>query len=157
MTIYKWISLQGIIGKENKRSKMSKKQSHINLIDLPDEILLEIFNKLNNVDVLYSLMGINTQLDRILNHSFFTNYLTLMKREGNDSFYSLPASVLTRFCSEILPQIFYKIKWLNIESKSMDRVLFAGNYPNLSGLGLYNITEETIIRVFHGKMFNFKN
>jgi hypothetical protein len=146
-----------MIGQEKKRSNMSKKQSHINLIDLPDEILVKIFNTLNNVDVLYSLMGINTQLDKILNDSIFTNCLTLMECRLYDRFYSLPDSVLTRFCSEIIPQIFFRIKWLNIESTSMDRVLFAANYPNLSGLGLYNVTEETIIRVFHGKIFNFKN
>ena len=146
-----------MIGETKKRLNMSKKQLPIKLIDLPDEILLRIFNKLNNIDVLYSLMGVNIRLDKILSDSIFTNCLTLLESGLNGCFYSLPDSVLTRFCLEVIPQIFLKIKWLNIESTSMERVLLAANYPNLSGLGLYNVSEETVIRIFHGKIFNFKN
>jgi hypothetical protein len=37
--------------------------SIVNIVDLPDEILLTIFKKLDNLDVLYSLVGVNTELD----------------------------------------------------------------------------------------------
>jgi len=145
-----------MIGEEKKRSMMSKQQSFIELIDLPDEILLKIFNELNNVDVLYSLMGVNTRFDKILNDLKFTNSLTLLECELDDSIYSLPDPILARFCSQIIPQIFNKIKWLDIESTSMERVLLAANYSNLYGLGLYNLTEESIIRIFSGKKLNLR-
>jgi hypothetical protein len=34
----------------------------------------------------------------------------------------------------------------------MERILFAAKYPNLSGLGLYNIQEEKAIDLFSGKI-----
>ncbi|CAF4381930.1 unnamed protein product, partial [Rotaria sp. Silwood2] len=41
--------------------------------------------------------------------------------------------MLDRFCLQILPEIHYKIKWLDLESSSMERILLATNYPNLYG------------------------
>ncbi len=61
-------------------------------------------------------------------------------------------SILDRFCSHILPEIHKKIKWLELESLSMERVLRAINYPNLYGISLYNIQAETAIRLFTGKI-----
>ncbi|CAF3791889.1 unnamed protein product, partial [Rotaria sp. Silwood1] len=54
----------------------------------------------------------------------------------------------------ILLKIHYKIKWLNIESLSMERILRIVVYPNLYGLGLYNINEETFKRLFIDKNFD---
>jgi hypothetical protein len=51
----------------------------VQLIDLPDELLVMIFKILNNVQLLYSLIGINKQLDRILSDSIFTKNLTLFR------------------------------------------------------------------------------
>ena len=42
-------------------------------------IYLIIFKKLNNVTVLYSLMGVNKRLDKIVHDYIFTNSLTLYK------------------------------------------------------------------------------
>ena len=39
--------------------------STVNIFSLSDEILLVIYNKLNNIDVLYSLMHANRKLDTI--------------------------------------------------------------------------------------------
>ncbi|CAF3831388.1 unnamed protein product [Rotaria magnacalcarata] len=36
-----------------------------------------------------------------------------------------------------------KIKWLDLESSSMKHILCGADYPDLYGLGLYNIKEET--------------
>jgi hypothetical protein len=47
--------------------------------------------------------------------------------------------------------IFHKIKWLNLESSSMERILLTTNYPNLYGLGLYNISIENALPLFIGK------
>ncbi|CAF3225867.1 unnamed protein product, partial [Rotaria sp. Silwood2] len=50
--------------------------SNINLLDLPNEILLIILKKLHNMDVLSSLLGVDNQrLDIILQENTFTNNL----------------------------------------------------------------------------------
>ena len=38
----------------------------LNILDLPDEILLIICNKMNIVDVLYSLVDVNQRFDRLV-------------------------------------------------------------------------------------------
>ena len=55
------------------------KYSFVQLIDLPDEILLIIFKKLNNDEILYSLMNINIRLNQILHDPIFTNQISLLK------------------------------------------------------------------------------
>ena len=116
--------------------------SSVELNDLPDEILMIILKKLSNVEVLYSLIGVNKRLNTIVHDSIFTNCLTLMRCFSDDSIYPLPDPILDRFCLQILPEIHHKIKWLNLESSSMKRILLATNYPNLYGLGLYDIDDR---------------
>ncbi|CAF4959965.1 unnamed protein product, partial [Rotaria socialis] len=111
--------------------------------------------KLENIDVLYSLWGINTRFDKILYDSIFTSSLTLLQCLPNCFICPLPDTVLDRFCLRISSQIRLKIKWLDIESSSMERILLAGEYSNLCGLGIYNITEDVAIRLFIGKKVNF--
>lgn len=128
--------------------------SIVQLIDLPDELLLMIFKNLNNVQSLYSLMGINTQLDKILSDSIFTKELTLFTYISNNQICPLVDMVLDRFCLEILPKIHHKINFLNLESLSLERILLATDYSNLYGLGLYNVDKETTERIFTGKIFD---
>ncbi|CAF2464678.1 unnamed protein product [Rotaria sp. Silwood2] len=72
-----------------------------------------------------------------------------MRRSSNGVINSLDDSILERFCSEILPKIQYKIKWLDLEPLYMERILLAADYPNLHGLSLFNIDQETHLdRIF---------
>jgi hypothetical protein len=123
----------------------------IQLTDIPDEILLLILNKLINIEVLYSLIGVNIRLDKIASDPVFTEHLTLMTRSSNGVIKSLDVSILDRFCSNILPRIHCKIKWLNLEPLCMERILLAADYPNLHGLSLFNIERETTVRLLGGK------
>ena len=117
--------------------------SFVQLDDLPDEVLLFILRKLDNVQVLYSLMGVNKRFNRVVCDSIFTSHLTLMKKSADDTILPLSERVLGRFCTQILPEIRQKIQWLNVESSSIERILYA-NYRNLHGLGLYDFQMETI-------------
>jgi len=55
-------------------------QSDIHLLDLPDEILIIILKKLDNIDVLYSLFGVNNErLDRLVDDNVFTNILNFAR------------------------------------------------------------------------------
>jgi hypothetical protein len=116
--------------------------SCIQLSDIPDEILLIILKKLSNIEILYSVLGVNKRLNNIIYDSMFTNRLTLLKND----FRSLSTPILDRFCSQILPKIREKILWLDLEPFSMERILGATNYPNLFGFGLYNIQKEVLFR-----------
>jgi hypothetical protein len=129
--------------------------SIVQLIDLPDELLVMIFKNLNNVQLLCSLMGINTRLDKIISDSIFTKDLTLFRYFSNENICPLVDTILDRFCFQILPEIHYKINMFNLESLSMERILLAADYPNLNGLGLYNIDRKTAERIFAGKIFDF--
>ena len=40
---------------------------------------------------------------------------------------------------------------LTVESKSMERILIAGDYSNLTQLKIYNFDEEVILRCFKRK------
>ena len=62
--------------------------------------------------------------------------------------------LLDRFCEKILREINVKVRWLELESTSMERVLHAANYPNLFGVVIYNIQSEKVLQVFSGKIFH---
>jgi hypothetical protein len=127
--------------------------SRIGLNDLPDEILMIIFQNLNNIDVLYSLQGVNQRLNKITHDPIFISHLNFIK-SLSQNFIDLLCSdmILNRFCLQILPSIHDKIQWLDLESSSMKRVLHVANYPNLDNLGLYNIDEQSARSLFTGKI-----
>ncbi|CAF3477771.1 unnamed protein product, partial [Rotaria socialis] len=55
---------------------------------------------------------------------------------------------LERFCLQILPSIRHRIEWLGVEASSMESILLCTSYPNLYGLGLHGIEENTALRIF---------
>ncbi|CAF3958679.1 unnamed protein product, partial [Rotaria sp. Silwood1] len=103
---------------------------------------------LDNDQVLYSLIGVNKWLNTFVHDSVFTSHLTLMRRFFNDSIYPLSDTILDRFYFAILPSIHHKIQWLNVESLSMEHVLFCTDYPNLCKLGLCNHEIERAKHLF---------
>ncbi|CAM4837432.1 unnamed protein product [Rotaria magnacalcarata] len=135
--------------------------SCVRLNDLPDEILIIIFKKLNNLEVLYSLQGVNQRLNKIIHDRIFAsrlNFVQWLSHHFIDLLYC--EKILNRFCLQILPEIHDKIKWLALESSYMKRVLHATDYPNLHVLGLYNIDEESARCLFTDETLSsgiFKN
>ncbi|CAF3795743.1 unnamed protein product [Rotaria sp. Silwood1] len=123
--------------------------SCVELNDLPDEIFLIIFKKLDNFDILNSFHGVkNIRLNKIIHDSIFTSDLNFVKWSSNKFFNKLSSNVmLNRFCLQILPAISIKIKWLYLESSSAENILRVADYPSLYGLGLYNIKEKTARRL----------
>ncbi|CAM4960791.1 unnamed protein product [Rotaria socialis] len=124
------------------------KYSCVQLNDLPDEILLIILKNLTNAEVLYSLLGVNKRLNNIAVDPGFTNNLSLVMSALDGLVYSLPDPILDRFCLHILPKIHQNIEWLHLLSRSMERILRATNFPNLSGISLHNIQAKTAIDLF---------
>ncbi|CAF4490261.1 unnamed protein product [Rotaria magnacalcarata] len=122
--------------------------SCIKLNDLPNEILMIILKNLHTIDVLYSLVGVDKRLNAFVNDSIFTKYLTLMSSSPTGLSYSFTDKILDRFCDEILPEIHHKIEWLNVAPPSIERILVSTNYPNLHGLGLYDLSSDTAMDLF---------
>ncbi|CAF3237710.1 unnamed protein product [Rotaria socialis] len=121
----------------------------VQLMNLPDEILLMIFKKANRVEILNSMVGINKRIDKILCDPTITGRLTLMRNSANGHIHPLDNVILDRFCSQTLPQIHHHIQWLNLESLTMERILGAAEYPNLCRLGLHRIDYKTMQRLFN--------
>ncbi|CAM4942764.1 unnamed protein product [Rotaria socialis] len=116
--------------------KMNISYSCTQLDDLPDEILMIIFQELNQLDVLLSLADVSKRLDKIGHDRNFTSHVTLFESLSKSNIRSLPGRIVDRFL-EILPSIQDQIKWLNLETTYMERILLATDYPSLYGLGLY--------------------
>ncbi|CAF3079648.1 unnamed protein product [Rotaria socialis] len=117
-------------------------RSDVHLLDLPNEILLIIFRKLNNVDVLYSLSDINNERLAILaQDKIFTNILNFVSALTDD-IYLIPASILDRFCSDILPRVHHNVKCLILDSTSMEKILLVADYPYLNQLKLVNFNQD---------------
>ena len=138
---------------EELKVKIDMKHSSVQLMDLPDEILMMIFKRLANEEVLYSMMGINVRLDQIVRDPSFTNQVSLIKYHSSRYRTSaLPDVILDRFCLYILPQIHHQINWLHLETLSMERILLANNYPNLRQLDIFSMNEEIDIERFSSKI-----
>jgi hypothetical protein len=127
----------------------------LQLNDLPDEILLIIFKKVNNVALLYSLFDTNKRFTKILHDPILTSHLSLLNHHSDECVDRLHDSILDQYCSQILPKIYHKVKWFNLESSSMARILLCTNYPNLDGLGLYNLDKQKAKQLLSGTIFSF--
>lgn len=146
---------QSVWGSRIDNPTINMFNSCLQLNDLPDEIFLIIFKKLNNVDLLYSFFDVHKRLNRILYDPIFLNHLSLLNRDSNDCIYRLFDWMLGRYCLEILPSIHNKIEWLDLESSSMRRILLCTDYPNLHRLGLYNLDKQLAKHLVSGKIFFF--
>jgi hypothetical protein len=121
-------------------------QSDLHLLDLPNEILIIIFKKLDNIDVFYSLFGIkNKRIDILLEDSAFTSIFNFVRVSSTTD------DKLDRFCTYILPQRHHYIKKLILDTAYMERILLAGDYPNLTSLELFNFGQEVVFHYFTGK------
>ncbi|CAF4128592.1 unnamed protein product, partial [Rotaria sordida] len=100
-------------------------------------------NKLDNIDVLYSLLDVDNQrLNMIVKEKTFTNTLNFVLTTSTDEILSITDPILDRFCISILPKINHNVKSLILESESMERIYLAADYPNLTELKLFNFTDK---------------
>jgi hypothetical protein len=127
-------------------------QSNVGLLDLLNELLLMILKKLDNMDVLYSLLNVDNQrLEFIVRENTFTNTLNFVITTPHENNFSLPDWKVNPFCINILPKIHHNVKCLILDSVSMERILRATDYPNLTELKLCNFNGKIVSRYFTGK------
>ncbi|CAM4808853.1 unnamed protein product [Rotaria magnacalcarata] len=125
-------------------------QPNVHLLNLPNEILFMILKKLENVDVLYSLLGTNNQrLETMAQEQIFTNILNFISiSRSTDEISSISGSILDQFCINILPRIHKNVKSLIVESASLECILGAGIYPNLTELTIFYFNKAIVSRYF---------
>jgi hypothetical protein len=127
----------------------------INILDLPDEMLLAIFNKLNTTDMLYSLVDVNQRFDRLVLDSLVIHHLKFVIKRDDIHSSAVEVEILSRICSEILPRVNEKITKLTLGSDSMERVINAVDYPLLHSLSLVNYQPEILLRHLSSMFTNF--
>ncbi|CAF3579739.1 unnamed protein product [Rotaria socialis] len=120
--------------------------STVHLLDLPDEMLIEIFNKLSTADVLNSIWGVNQRLNRLAHDARLTQSIDLTAEQSYDERCSMSTVILDRLCSHVLPQIHDNIKSLLVEPSSMQRILRVCAYPNIHQLTLSSIESKDFIK-----------
>ena len=124
------------------------------LNDFFDEILLMIFEKLANVDVLYSLYCVNKRFTRIVRDQIFVKDLLFVRQFGKVlSRYIHSDEMLTRLCDEVLPMIADDIERFDLETSFIKEIFNAGHYRNLSYLAFYKLMKDSIEYLFSGKTF----
>ncbi|CAF4840324.1 unnamed protein product, partial [Rotaria sp. Silwood2] len=69
----------------------------------------------------------------------FSNTLNFV---STDNVFSIDQHKLDRFCKDILPKIHQNVECFILEALSMERILLAADYPNLTELKLFNFTQE---------------
>ncbi|UJR30029.1 hypothetical protein I4U23_017574 [Adineta vaga] len=108
-------------------------------------MLLAIFNKLNAIDMFYSLVDVNQRFDRLALDPLFVYHLSFVIKP--DDIHSSSADIeISRICSKILPRINEKITKLTLESQYFEYVINAVSYPWLHSLSLANYEPEILIQ-----------
>lgn len=118
--------------------------SNAQLMNLPDELLLIILKKLDSINVLCSLMGLNTHLDEIICDPCFTTEINLIK-PNDDQTSGQVETWIDQLRQRVLPAIHRRVRWLKVESTWLERLLVVGDYPSLSQLDIFIPNEEPIL------------
>ncbi|CAF2395648.1 unnamed protein product [Rotaria sp. Silwood2] len=116
----------------------------INILDLPDEILRIIFNKLNTIDIFYSLVGVNKRFDRLALDSLYIHHLDFVIQRFHIDNSSVDVYI-DKICEKILPQINEKVTKLTLDPFSVERILDAVHYPQLHSLSLVNFQSDIFL------------
>ena len=105
-------------------------------------------SKISNLDVLYSVIVVNTKLDTLARDIVHTRSIEFIGTTSGDRIHSLSDKILNRFCENILPQIHKNIECFTLESSSMCRIFHSTNYPKLFKLILRKVDLEFASRYF---------
>jgi hypothetical protein len=126
--------------------------NHPNIFDLPNEILFIIINKLNIVDVSYSLVDLNERFAQLVLDPLYIQNLNITNMTMNsyyDRTFSVHEKICSRICKNILPKIHNEVKQLATEQHSIERIL-TFNYSQLYSLSLVNFKEEILFQYLMG-------
>ena len=127
--------------------------SAISIMDLPDEMIMKIWNKLSKIDVIYSFVGVNRRFDKLVRDASYTRSIQLIKGNSTGNSCALSNRTIDRYCLNILPKIHHLIKCFTIEPFYMKRILLSGDYPHLyNKLTLPRIRQDFALEYFTDKI-----
>jgi len=130
--------------------------NYFNILDLPNEILLIIFNKLDVVDVFYSVKNVNRRFYKLSFDCYHVQDMKMTTTMGIDTCYKQIPPIdtkLTGIYRNILPKIHDKVQKLTVDQTSMVPVLHAANYPQLYSLTIIDIQEEFLYNYLSSIVF----
>ena len=139
-----------IISNEMDTTIKQEMNMQLNLLDLPDEILLMILKELNMIDVLCSLADVDRRLNRLAHDSLYirdldlTGMMKINSRCNQTSSTDHHHQVLLRVCEKILPCIHHHVFKLTVEPYSVKDIFAAVDYPHLYSLSLTNFQVEEL-------------
>ncbi|CAF3458648.1 unnamed protein product [Rotaria sp. Silwood2] len=125
--------------------------NHLNILDLPNEILAIIFNKLNMVDVFYSLVDVNDRFNRLIFYPLFVRHLDMII-DSSSHHVILMDKQISKICDNVLSRIHHQITQITVEPHSIRRIL-TFNYSHLYSLSLVNFPESMLYEYFIGMLF----
>jgi hypothetical protein len=107
--------------------------------------------KLDSMDILYSLSGVNKRLDQMARSIDNTKFIDLSVVTPNNRFCSIRRTKLKRFRYEILHQIHHNVIGLTLDSFFMEHILHACRYPNLSMITINDDRPHMFSQYLRGK------
>lgn len=134
---------------------MSMNTFLIGILHLPDEILLTIFKKLDNTDLLFSLLGIDSRLDQVVCDMTFSRAVDLTTLLSDEENASTSRPVNDRIFTHILPRIRQNVESLTVQASYLPCILHTSNYPNLRKLTLVNLTIALASHIFSSTSLDF--
>lgn len=132
------------IGRCERRKRKSiyslqmAEEAAVNLLDLPDEILIMIIKKLRAAEILYSFFGVNQRLHHLARSLTGTKYLDLLSISTNERCCIADFRPLPRFHHHILPEIHQNLEVLIVDQLWLINILLAGEYPHLRMISIRN-------------------
>jgi hypothetical protein len=128
--------------------------SNINILDLPDEILLIIFNKLHMIEMFYSLVNVNQRFDRLALDPLCMHHLDLKSQRFLNDNSSANLEIIDRIRTKILPRIHHKITKLTIDSLSIACIFDTIDFAALTALKLVNFQSKILSQHLIGIVAN---
>ncbi len=132
-------------------------KNDVNILDLPDEILLIIFQKLEMIDVLSSLANVNSRFFRLAIDPLHVYDLNMTIKSLHGQISSIDTQALSRICQNILPHIHHQVHKLTVEQHLMKEILGAGTYSELYSLSLSNFEESILHEYLTSMIFEFED
>jgi hypothetical protein len=127
----------------------------INILDLPDEMLLIILSKLNMVDVFYSLVDLNKRFNQLVFDPLYIHHLDLTAKTSLDHNSPVDNQVFDQIRTKVLPRIHYKVNKIMVTSPSIEFIFNTVDYPQLHSLSLLNFQQETLLQYLTSIFSNF--
>ncbi|CAF3221267.1 unnamed protein product [Rotaria sp. Silwood2] len=118
----------------------------MNILNLPDELLIAIFNKLDAVDILYSLVDVNQRFYRLALDLSVIRYLNFVIKRDDIQNSLIDTQILEGICSKILPRINEKVNKLTVDQYSVECILGTIDYPRLHSLSLVYYESKILLQ-----------